>query len=100
MSWPMLMLFRAWMGANDAAMGMGLPLDPPPRRREGGGVDVVEQVPDGDVVHAQVELAGELVLDEFRVLGEKQHPLAGREPKRPGHERCLPHVTAGRSRRS
>jgi glycosyltransferase involved in cell wall biosynthesis len=48
-----------------------------PRRRHGVGVDVVEQVVDARVLHAQVELAGELAADQLGSLVRKRTRLPG-----------------------
>src|SRR5262249_27961063 len=57
----------------------GAPVEAGPRRGHGVGVDVVEQVVDGQVGHAQLQLAAQLTADQLRGLGEEQHPLAGGE---------------------
>ena len=48
-----------------------------PGRRHGVRVDVVEEIVDGQIRHAQIELALELPADEVRVFGQEQHPLTG-----------------------
>jgi hypothetical protein len=53
-----------------------------PGRRHGVGVDVVHQVLDPQVFHAQVELAAQLAADLLRVPGEEQDALSGREGDR------------------
>jgi hypothetical protein len=48
-----------------------------PGRGHGVGIDVVEQILDGQVCHAEVQLARELAADQVRVLGQEEDPLAG-----------------------
>ena len=43
------------------------------------GVDVVEQVIDGQILHTKVEPVVELLLDEVQVFGEEKHALSGRQ---------------------
>ena len=50
-----------------------------PRRRHGIRVDVVEQLVDRQVAHAQIQLAAQLATDQLGILGQKQRSLVGRE---------------------
>ena len=51
-----------------------------PGRRHGVGVDVVQQVLDGQLLHAEVHLPAELPADQIGVFGEEEDPLAGGQP--------------------
>ena len=55
-----------------------------PCRRHGVGVDVVEEIVDGEVAHPQIELAAELFADELRIFGEEENALARSEADRVG----------------
>jgi hypothetical protein len=48
-----------------------------PGRRHGVGVDVVHEVLDPQVLHAEVEIAAQLAADELGVLGQEEDALAG-----------------------
>jgi hypothetical protein len=43
-----------------------------PGRSHGIGIDIVEQIVNGELLHFEVQLAGELLANQLRVLGEEE----------------------------
>ena len=48
-----------------------------PSGRHDIGVDVIEQVLNGQIFHSEVEAIVELLLDEVQILGQEEDPLSG-----------------------
>ena len=55
----------------------GVVVEADPSRRHDIGVDVIEQIIDGEILHSQIKTFVELLTNQIEIFCEEQHPFVG-----------------------